>query len=114
MPVDTRQRLDKWLWFGRFVKTRVLAAELVAAGHVRINRTRVVKPGHDVKAGDVLTVAIHGRVRVVRVSGLAERRGSPEMARNALRRAGDGGRACRGGAKYGCIRRVKLLDNPSL
>jgi ribosome-associated heat shock protein Hsp15 len=81
VPVDTRQRLDKWLWFGRFVKTRVLAAELVAAGHVRINRTRVVKPGHDVKAGDVLTVAIHGRVRVVRVSGLAERRGSPEMAR---------------------------------
>ena len=79
--MDPRQRLDKWLWFGRFVKTRVLAAELVAAGHVRINRTRVVKPGHDVKAGDVLTVAIYGRVRVVRVSGLAERRGSPEMAR---------------------------------
>ena len=81
MPVDTRQRLDKWLWFGRFVKTRVLAAELVEAGHVRINRARVVKPGHDVRAGDVLTVSIHGRVRVVRVSGLAERRGSPAMAR---------------------------------
>lgn len=79
--MDTCQRLDKWLWFGRFVKTRVLAAELVASGHVRINRTQVVKPGHDVRAGDVLTVAIHGRVRVVRVCGLAERRGSPEMAR---------------------------------
>jgi ribosome-associated heat shock protein Hsp15 len=81
VPEDTRQRLDKWLWFGRFVKTRVLAAELVAAGHVRINRTRVMKPGHDVRAGDVLTVAIHGRVRVVRITGLAARRGSPELAR---------------------------------
>lgn len=79
--MDTRQRLDKWLWFSRFVKTRVLAAELAAAGHVRINRTRVVKPGHDVRVGDVLTVAIHGRVRVVRIIGLAARRGSPELAR---------------------------------
>lgn len=75
------QRLDKWLWFARFARTRVLAAELVVAGQVRLNRIRVVKPGHDVRPGDVLTLGLHGQVRVVRVLGLAPRRGPAGLAR---------------------------------
>ena len=38
------QRLDKWLWFARFVKTRTLASDIVVAGKVRLNRARVGKP----------------------------------------------------------------------
>jgi len=83
-PPDQRragQRLDKWLWHARVVRTRSAAAELVTVGRVRINRQRVVKPGHDVCAGDVLTIALGAHVRVLRVLGFSERRGNaPEAA----------------------------------
>ncbi len=84
----TRQRLDKWLWFARIVKTREAAASLVTGGHVRLNRVKVVKPGHDVKPGDVLTVVLNARVRVLHVVGLAPRRGPAESARQLYREAG--------------------------
>ncbi|WP_342725116.1 RNA-binding S4 domain-containing protein [Bradyrhizobium sp. B097] len=76
-----RQRLDKWLWHARLVKARTSAAELVASGHVRINGTREKSPGHAVKAGDVITVALDNSVRVLKVIGFAERRGDASSAR---------------------------------
>ena len=76
-----RQRLDKWLWHARVVKARTSAAALVAAGHVRINGVREKAPGHAVKAGDVLTVALDRTVRVLKVVGFAERRGDASAAR---------------------------------
>jgi ribosome-associated heat shock protein Hsp15 len=75
------QRLDKWLWFARFLKSRTLAAQLVLDGKVRINRMRVVKPSQTVRAGDVLTIAMRGRVHVLRVLAPGERRGPPPEAR---------------------------------
>ncbi|MGF6307590.1 ribosome-associated heat shock protein Hsp15 [Bradyrhizobium sp. i1.8.4] len=76
-----RQRLDKWLWHARVVKARTSAAELVESGHVRINGTREKSPGHAVKAGDVVTVALDNSVRVLKVIGFAERRGDASSAR---------------------------------
>jgi ribosome-associated heat shock protein Hsp15 len=76
-----RQRIDKWLWHARIVKTRTDAAALVAAGRVRINGARQTAPGHAVKIGDVLTVALDGRVRVLEVIGFAARRGDAAAAR---------------------------------
>jgi ribosomal 50S subunit-recycling heat shock protein len=61
-----RQRLDKWLWHARVVKARTSAAALVEAGHVRINGVREKAPGHSVKVGDVLTIALDRTVRVSR------------------------------------------------
>ena len=81
MAETTRQRIDKWLWFARLVKTRAQAAKLVETGGVRINRMRVVKPGHDVKPGDVLTLTLYSGVRILRITGLAERRGPPAAGR---------------------------------
>jgi ribosome-associated heat shock protein Hsp15 len=78
---ETRQRLDKWLWFARVVKTREAAAALVESGHVRLNRVKVLKPSHDVRPGDVLTITLHSRVRVLRVAGIAPRRGPAAAAR---------------------------------
>lgn len=52
-----------------------MAASLIAAGGVRINRARIEKPGHSLKLGDIVTVALHGTVRVLRVAAMAERRG---------------------------------------
>lgn len=69
------QRLDKWLWFARLVKTRTLATHLVAAGKVRVNRVRVSRPSRPVQAGDIITAAIHERIRVLKVLSAGTRRG---------------------------------------
>ena len=76
-----RQRLDKWLWHARVVKARSSAAALVESGHVRINGNREKSPGHGVKIGDVLTVALDRTVRVMKVEAFAERRGDATAAR---------------------------------
>jgi len=76
-----RQRLDKWLWFARVVKTRTLAAKLVSAGDVRVNGGRQDAPAKQVGAGDVLTIALDRQVRVLRVLGPGARRGPYEEAR---------------------------------
>jgi ribosome-associated heat shock protein Hsp15 len=74
------QRLDKWLWFVRVVKTRTLAAKLVANGGVRLNRQRMEKPSATVRPGDVLTIAVHDRVRILKVVAPGTRRGAPAEA----------------------------------
>lgn len=76
-----RQRIDKWLWHARVVKTRADAASLVTSGHVRLNGVREKSPGHAVKPGDVLTIALDRTVRVLKVIGFAERRGDAPSAR---------------------------------
>jgi ribosome-associated heat shock protein Hsp15 len=76
-----RQRIDKWLWHARVVKTRTSAAELVAKGHVRVNSARVVAPSHPVKVGDVLTIALDRRIRIWKVADFSERRGDASAAR---------------------------------
>ena len=76
-PTDTppKDRLDKWLFHARFFKTRSLAAEQIEKGRIRINGQRCKKPGHAVRAGDVLTFAQGDVIRVIRVLELGVRRG---------------------------------------
>ncbi|MGG5812117.1 RNA-binding S4 domain-containing protein [Falsiroseomonas sp. CW058] len=75
------QRLDLWLWCARLAKTRAECARQVAGGSVRINRQPTDKAHARLRVGDVLTLALHGRVRVWRVLALARRRGPPAEAR---------------------------------
>ena len=63
------------------MRARTDCAELVAQGCVRINRQATGKPHAKLRVGDVLTVPLHGMVRVLRVGGLAERRGPATEAR---------------------------------
>ena len=70
-----RQRIDRWLWHARLVRTRDAAAALAGAGYVRVNGTRIDAPGRMVRTGDVITVALDRGVRVLKVTGFAERRG---------------------------------------
>jgi ribosome-associated heat shock protein Hsp15 len=73
------QRIDKWLWFTRVIKSRTLAAALVAEGKVRLNKQRVEKASQAVKPGDVLTIALGAHVRVLEVASPGTRRGpAPE------------------------------------
>jgi ribosome-associated heat shock protein Hsp15 len=90
---DDRRRLDKWLWFARFAKSRSLAAKLVAEGFVRLNGQRVDNPAKAVAVGDVLTVAAHHTTAVVRIEALGERRGPAVEARSLYAElAPEGGR----------------------
>lgn len=76
MPAEIdRQRIDRWLWHARLVRTRSAAAALAGSGYVRVNGMRIDAAGRMVRAGDVITVALERRVRVIKVRGFSERRG---------------------------------------
>ena len=68
-------RLDQWLWFARFAKSRSLAARLCSAGSVAVNGSAAQKPNHAVRVGDVIVVPQGGWQRTVRVLALGIRRG---------------------------------------
>ncbi len=75
------QRVDKWLWYARFFKTRTRATEVCRKQRIRVNRAVITKPNHLLREGDVLTFPQASSIRVVRVLKLGERRGSAPEAR---------------------------------
>jgi ribosome-associated heat shock protein Hsp15 len=81
MDAEGLQRNDKWLFFSRAVKSRSLAAKLVVAGRVRINRDKAAQASDMVRAGDVLTITLERRIFVWKVLGTGTRRGPAEEAR---------------------------------
>ena len=72
---DQGQRLDQWLWFARFAKTRTLAQDFIERGKVRVNANKVDKVSHCLKAGDAITLSIGHTIRVIKVLGFGQRRG---------------------------------------
>jgi len=74
-------RLDKWLWYARFFKSRSTASRVCAAGRLRIDSAVVNKAHHKIKVGDVLTFPQARLIRVVKVLALATRRGPAPEAR---------------------------------
>jgi len=73
------QRVDKWLWYARFFKSRSLASKYVSEGKLRVNSSKISKPAHGLAVGDVLTFVKADQVRVIEVLGLGTRRGpAPE------------------------------------
>ena len=75
-------RLDKFLWFARIVKTRALAQDLVENGRMRLSGRVVERAAAPVRIGDVLSFALRGNVRVIRIEALPVRRGPPAEARS--------------------------------
>ena len=74
-------RIDRWLWFARFFRSRSLAARVCTGRRVRVNGTVVTKPDHRIRIGDVLTFPQGREIRVVRVTGIGSRRGPAVEAR---------------------------------
>ena len=68
-------RLDKWLWYARFLKSRTSASKLCSGGNVRINSQRTLKAHSLVRVGDVLTFPQGNKIRVVQIIQLGKRRG---------------------------------------
>lgn len=72
--------MDRWLWSVRVYKTRTVATEACKAGHVAVNRA-VTKPATTVRVGDVVTIRVDGRDRVLEVGEVIDKRvGAPRAA----------------------------------
>lgn len=81
MVAEGRQRIDKWLFFARVIKSRALGAKLAQSGRVRVNGTKIDQASHTVKPGDVLTLTLDRCILIYRVVDCGERRGPAEEAR---------------------------------
>lgn len=73
-------RIDRLLVYLRFARTRSAADALIAGRAVRRNRQHVARGSEAVRIGDVLTLAVGGRVRVIELLALPARRGPPAEA----------------------------------
>lgn len=81
MAGENSQRIDKWLFFARIMKSRSLAAKLVELGRVRINGARAERASDMVRPGDTLTITMDRDIIVLRVTRPGERRGPASEAR---------------------------------
>jgi ribosome-associated heat shock protein Hsp15 len=73
-------RIDKWLWYARFFKSRGLATKLVASGKLRLNGEVISKPHRQIQIGQTLTFPQAQQIRVIRIDALANRRGPASEA----------------------------------
>lgn len=78
-------RIDRLLCNLRIFRTRTLAAQLVRAGLLRRNGTRVTRASQEIAVGDVLTIPLGPAVRLVEVLTLPERRGPAQEAQSCYR-----------------------------
>ncbi|MBE9477560.1 MAG: RNA-binding S4 domain-containing protein [Proteobacteria bacterium] len=74
------QRIDKWLWYARFYKSRSLCAKQVSEGKICVNDVKISKPAHGLAEGDVLTFVKAEQSRIIKLLDLGKRRGSASEA----------------------------------
>ena len=75
-------RIDKWLWYARFFKSRALASRMVSSGRLRINGEHVSKPHRQVMPDQVLVFPQGQIIRTIKVVALATRRGPAAEAQS--------------------------------
>ena len=85
---DERHRVDRWLWFARFFRSRSLAAAAVTGGKVQVNGERM-KPAREVAVGDRLDIAQGPDVVTVVVRALPSRRGPAAEAASCFEETDD-------------------------
>ena len=73
-------RIDKWLFYCRFYKTRGKAAAAVTGGHVKVNGERIA-PGRSVNTGDRIDLVRDRLPYSMEVVALPARRGPAPEAR---------------------------------
>jgi ribosome-associated heat shock protein Hsp15 len=75
-------RLDTWLWYARFYKSRSLSSKAILNGKLRINSNKITKPATKVKTNDVLTLNYVNEIRVIQIRSLGSRRGPASEAQS--------------------------------
>jgi ribosome-associated heat shock protein Hsp15 len=80
-------RIDKWLWFARFAKTRADAQKLLERGQVTLNGKSVTKSSATVRVGDALSIVVGPKRHVLTVAALGARRGPAAEAQTLFVRS---------------------------
>jgi len=75
-----KERLDRFLFFSRAVKSRTLAQKIIESGAIRVNSEKTERTDFKVGAGDVLTMSLHNRIVVWRILDCGTRRGPASEA----------------------------------
>ena len=75
-------RLDTWLWYARFYKSRSLSSKAILSGKLRINSNKITKPATKVKTNDVLTLNYINEIRIIQIQSLGSRRGPASEAQS--------------------------------
>ncbi|MDJ0907384.1 MAG: RNA-binding S4 domain-containing protein [Woeseiaceae bacterium] len=99
-------RIDRWLYFCRFFKTRSKASAAVTGGHVRLNGERAA-PGNRVKVGDRIDLVRERLDYTMTVTRIPARRGPAPEARECF--SEDAATAARREAKTAALRQDRLL-----
>jgi ribosome-associated heat shock protein Hsp15 len=73
-------RLDMFLWYARLAKTRSAAQAIAIKGLLRIDGRRIDRAHCPVRIGMVIAFPFDGRVQILRVDALPQRRGPPAEA----------------------------------
>lgn len=74
-------RIDRFFHCIRLVKSRTLAQGLIDSGYVRVDGKRIQKSSEEVRVGSILALSLHGRIRILKVLALPQRRGPAAEAR---------------------------------
>ena len=86
-------RIDKWLFFARFCKSRSLAARMCEDGLVLVDGNKARRAHHAVRVGATIAIELGRSIRTVRVTALGERRGPAPEARGLYEDLGTAPRA---------------------
>ena len=73
-------RLDTWLWYARFYKSRSLSSKAILSGKLRVNSNKIIKPASKVRINDILTISHVNMVRIIQVQSIGARRGPASEA----------------------------------
>lgn len=73
-------RIDKWLWYARFFKSRAMASRMVSSGRLRLNGESISKPHRQILPDMVLVFPQGETIRTIKVLALATRRGPASEA----------------------------------
>jgi ribosome-associated heat shock protein Hsp15 len=91
-------RLDKFLYFTRFAKSRSKAQALIIGASPRINHRPVSTVHTHLVVGDTITLVINSHIRIIRIAALPLRRGPAAEAQ-----------AC-----YSDLSRIEVIDADAL
>ena len=80
LPLNGVLRLDKWLWYARFMKSRSKATKFCQSSRFCVNSSIVIKAHFLVKQNDVLTFSIDNNIKIIKILNLGVRRGSASEA----------------------------------
>ncbi len=79
LPLNGVLRLDKWLWYARFMKSRSKATKFCQSSRFCVNSLIVAKAHFLIKKNDVLTFSIDNNIKIIKILNLGVRRGpAPE------------------------------------